>query len=126
MKIGYSETFPVIGKDRWQKNWLEDEINLNLDLLNCSDEDIAKAMLNVRRIQYALQKQVQSFHYESVKAAEKQLTEQKEEPKTQEQRIISQINGASDLKVLASFKLLSNNNKSIKAAYDQRFLELSK
>ena len=126
MKIGYSETFPVIGKDRWQKNWLEDEVNLNIDYLNLSDADIEKVILNVRRIQYALQKQVQSFHYESVKAAEKQLTEQKEEPKTQEQRIISQINGASDLKVLASFKLLSNNNKSIKAAYDQRFLELSK
>ena len=126
MKIGYSETFPVIGKDRWQKNWLEDEVNLNIDYLNLSDADIEKVILNVRRIQYALQKQVQSFHYESVKAAEKQLTEQKEEPKTQEQRIISQIYGASDLKVLASFELLSKNNKSIKAAYDQRFLELSK
>jgi len=124
MKIGYSETFPVIGKDRWQKNWLEDEVNLNIDYLNLSDADIEKVILNVRRIQYALQKQVQSFHYESVKAAEKQLTEQKEEPKTQQEKIIDQINGCSDLKVLQSFELISRKYTTVKNAYNTKYEHL--
>jgi hypothetical protein len=118
MKIGYSETFPLIGKDRWQKNWLEDEVQLNLDLVNCTDEDIAKAMLNVRKVQYALQKQVQSFFYESNKAAEKALKEVEKETITPTDSIINDIRSCKSIKVLEAYKLIAKSNKTVQEAYD--------
>lgn len=81
-----------------------------------------------RQALYALRKEAHEFHYESNKAAEKQNGIQtqpvKEEQISPEARIIAQIYGASDLKVLESFKLLSRNNKTIEAAYNQRLNQL--
>jgi protease II len=72
MKIGYIETFPLLGKDRWQKIPLENEVDVNIPL-DATDEEIEVIMKKVRRIQYALQKQVRSFFYESNAAVEKEL-----------------------------------------------------
>lgn len=114
MKIGYSKTYPLPGSGCYEKIWLEDEID------NCDME-------SVRQVQYALKKQVENFHFESNKAAEKQAIQEqtvKEEPQSVKAKIIAQIYGCSTLKVLESFKLLSQNNKAVKAAYEQRFAEL--
>jgi len=113
MKIGYSKTYPLPASGCYEKIWLEDEIE------NCDMEV-------VRNAQYALKKQVESFHFESNKAAEKQLRVEPENPQTTEAKIIAQIYGASDLKVLESFKLLSSKYPTVKAAYEQQFEKLSK
>ena len=107
--IGYSHTYPMGVSGQFQKIWYEVELEPG---------DYPRTEL------YKCKKIVNDFFYESNKAAEKQTIQEKEEPQTQEARIIAQIYGASDLKVLASFELLSKNNKAIKAAYDQRFKEL--
>ena len=107
-KIGYSKTYQI-GLANFEKLWLEADVTEGDDIRQC---------------QYALKKQVESFHFESNKAAEKQAQEAKEEPKTQEARIIAQIYGATDLKVLESFSLLAKNNKLIEAAYNHRLKEL--
>ena len=113
MKIGYSKTYPLTNSGCFEKIWLEDSIETT-------------DMEEVRQAQYRLKKQVESFHFESNKAAEKQAQEQKkEEPQTQEAKIIAQIYAASDLTVLESFKLLAKNHKSIQAAYEQRLNQLS-
>lgn len=120
MKIGYSKTFPVIGKDQWEKIWIEDEVQ-------GTEEDARKAL-------YALKKQVENFHYESNKAADKQATEAKEEPpQTTEAKIIAQIYGITDLKVLGTFALLAAKDRekkgekgNISAAYQQQLEKLSK
>ena len=109
-KIGYSKTYQI-GLANFEKLWLEADVTEGDDIRQC---------------QYALKKQVESFHFESNKAAEKQAQEAKEEPKTQEARIIAQIYGATDLKVLESFKLLSSKYPTVKAAYEQQFEKLSK
>jgi len=107
-KIGYSKTYQI-GLANFEKLWLEAEV---------SETD------DVRQCQYALKKQVESFHYESNKAAEKQQEQKKEEPQSQEAKIIAQIYAASDLKVLETFKLLAKNHKAIEAAYNQKLNEL--
>lgn len=107
-KIGYSKTYQI-GLANFEKLWLEADVTEGDDIRQC---------------QYALKKQVESFHFESNKAAEKKEQEAKEEPKTQEARIIAQIYGATDLKVLESFSLLAKNNKLIEAAYNHRLKEL--
>lgn len=72
MKIGYVETFPLLGSGRWEKIPLETETDVNIQL-DSTDEEIEEIMKKVRRIQYAFKKQVQSFFYESNAAAEKQM-----------------------------------------------------
>ena len=107
---GYSHTYRI-GLDQFEKIWYEVELEPGDD---------------VRQELYKCKKQVTDFHFESNKAAEKQAQEAKEEPKTQEARIIAQIYGATDLKVLESFKLLSSKYPTVKAAYEQQFEKLSK
>lgn len=124
MKIGYSKTFPVIGKDQWEKNWLEDDVILNIDYLNLTDADIEKAMLNIRKVQYALKKQVNDFFYESNKAAEKQAKEDSDTPKSQEDKIIAQIKGITDIKVLEGFLLLARKYPNVQLAYNEQQLKL--
>lgn len=108
---GYSHTYPIGQTGQFQKIWVE----LELD-----ETDDPRTEL------YKCKKIVNDFFYESNKAAEKQAQEAKEEPKTQEARIIAQIYGATDLKVLESFSLLAKNNKLIEAAYNHRLNELTK
>lgn len=49
-----------------------------------------------------------------------------EQPKTQEQRIIEQIQQCSDTTVLKSFELIAKNNPKIFAAYQIKLTELTK
>lgn len=108
---GYSETFPIGQTGHFQKIWHEEEHEEGDD---------------PRQVLYKCKKIVTDFFYESNKAAEKQAQEQKkEEPQTQEAKIIAQIYAASDLTVLESFKLLAKNHKSIQAAYEQRLNQLN-
>lgn len=123
MKIGYIETFPLIGHDRWQKIPLEVEVPYEIDLLNATDEEIEKFMLKVRRVQYALKKQVQSFFFESNKAAEKQV---KEEKVIQIGITPEDIYSCTDLKTLEqSYKFLVKNKPALQEAYDQQHQKLS-
>lgn len=109
--VGYSQTYPITTTGQFQKIWIE----MQLD-----DGDDPRTEL------YKCKKIVNDFFFESNKAAEKQAQEQKkEEPQTQEAKIIAQIYAASDLTVLESFKLLAKNHKSIQAAYEQRLNQLS-
>lgn len=127
MKIGYSKTFPVIGKDQWEKNWLEDEVNLNLDYLNLTDADIEKAMANVKRVQYALKKQVETFFYESKAVDAKQSQSiQEKEPEIKIGVTPEDVLSCETLKALDVYKFLVKNKPKLQDAYDQRFLELSK
>lgn len=130
MKIGYSKTYPILGKDQWEKIWIEDEVT-------GTEEDARKAL-------YALKKQVENFHYESNKAAEKQLYPERfstqyeaeipavltDQPitvpiMTPEEKMVKQINEITDVKVLESFKLLASRNEKIKSAYDNRLKQLT-
>lgn len=109
-KAHYFHTFPNPTTGQWQKIGLEAELN--------EIDDYKKCLYDLKRL-------VTDFYYESNKAAEKQAQEQKkEEPQTQEAKIIAQIYAASDLTVLESFKLLAKNHKSIQAAYEQRLNQL--
>lgn len=143
MKIGYSKTYPV--NVFWEKNWLEDDVPTGITL-DSTDEEIAEIMKKVRRIQYALKKQVESFHYEALAAAEKQMGTQERliigrEPvvfyetgklqeeviqkKSQEETIIEGINSCTELTVLKSYELLAKKNPSIGAAYSFQYTKLS-
>lgn len=110
MKVGYSKTYPIASNGTWEKIWAEEEFEGSIE--------------DARKRWYAQKKEVENFHFESNKAAEKQEKEVEESPKTTEAKIIAQIYGCTDLKVLESFRLLSNNYKSVKAAYEQRQLKL--
>lgn len=114
MKIGYSKTYPLLSSGCFEKIWLEDEIEFT-------------DMEAVRQAQYALKKQVENFHYESNKAAEKQaqIQEDNDTPKSQEDKIIAQIKTMKDLKSLESYKLLSRTYPGIQTAYNEKLKELS-
>lgn len=131
LKVGYIETFPVLGG--WQKIPLEAEIESEIDLLNCTDEELDNHMKAVRRVQYAFKKQVQTFFYESNAAAQKQLSSVAdnqivpvvEVKKTPVEGMVDAIMGCSSLKVLETFKKLSENKPEFKVAYDETFKKLS-
>jgi hypothetical protein len=131
MSIGYIETFPVPGLERWRKIPLSIEVTPDIDFLTATDEEIEAFMVKVRRIQYALKKQVNSFFFESLGHDQKTSSEiiqvkEPETPQSTEAKIIAQIYACSDLKVLESFKLLSGKYPAVKAAYEQQFEKLSK
>lgn len=142
MKVGYSKTYPVSSNGTWEKIWLEDEsIMMNPDLSTCTDEELEGVIKNVRKIQYALKKQVESFHYESVAAAEKQMGTRVSSPvdeirenwqssdiqkpvKSQEETIIEGIYSCQEIKVLESYSLIAKNNPKIQEAYDLKLQSL--
>ena len=107
----YWETFPL-PNGGWRKLVVE-------TLLEPGD--------TVRDAFYAGQKEVRQYHYESKGHDDKIAVESKEPETAQstEAKIIAQIYGCTDLKVLESFKLLSNNYKSVKAAYEQQLNKLN-
>lgn len=111
MKIGYSKTYPIIGKDQWEKIWIEDEVT-------GTEEDARKAL-------YALKRQVESFHYESNKAAEKEEKVIEVDVRTPEEKMIAQINEINDIKVLESFELLAKRYPAIQAAYVNKLKQLT-
>jgi hypothetical protein len=107
--VGYSQTYPMGVTGQFQKIWVEFELD---------DTDDPRTEL------YKCKRIVNDFFFESNKASEKQLQTVKEEPQSQEDKIIAQIYASSNLKVLESFKLLSKNNKAVEAAYKQMEVEL--
>lgn len=130
MKVGFSKTFPVYGKEEWEKNWLEDDIPMPENLIDLSDEEIEKYMLKIRRIQYALKKQVESFFYESTKADQKREEELKTkniEPiigvTPEEIYSCKEIEGEDGLK---SYKAIAKTNQELQKAYDEQFKKLCK
>lgn len=111
MKIGYSKTYPITHNGTWEKIWIETEIT-------GTEEDARKEL-------YSLKKQVENFHYESNKAAEKQLAEvKKEEPKSQEEKIIAQIKEITDSKVLEGFSLLAKKYPNVQLVYNDKLKQL--
>ena len=127
MKVGFSKTFPIYGKEEWEKNWLEDDIPMPENLIDLSDEEIEKYMLKIRRIQYALKKQVESFFYESTKADQKR----EEELKTKNIEPIigvtpEEIYSCKEIEVLKAYKLIVKSKPELQKAYDEQFKKLCK
>lgn len=114
-KIGFSKTFPT--GVYFEKIFLEAEV--------IEGDDIRQSL-------YALKKEVEQFHYQSVAAAEKQMgtqvniVEENKNPKSQEETIIEGINSCTEITVLHSYSLIAKNNHQIQEAYDNKLLELSK
>jgi hypothetical protein len=115
MKIDYSKTYQLFQGGAFEKIWLEDETESN------SPEDVRKAL-------YSLKSQVEKFHFESNKAAEKQVEKEKQEPQSTGNAIIDQINQCTDIKVLESFVLIARNNRTkhpeIQQAYNNKLKQL--
>lgn len=129
MKIGYSATFNYPNSLMpFEKHWVEeDELLHGLNLLDITDEQMEQLTKNIRRIQYAIKRQVIDFQHESNKHFEKEIqAKEPDTPQTTEAKIIAQIYGCSDLVVLKSFELLSSRYPTVKAAYEQQFEKLSK
>jgi len=114
MKIrinGYSHTYPLGASGQFEKSWLEvdfeegDDIQSNLQFLK---------------------KEIEKFHKESNPNG-LTVTSVKvvDEPKSQEEKMIEQINQINDPKVLESFRLLAKNHASIQVAYDNRLKQLT-
>ncbi len=124
MKIGYSATFNLPNcKQPYEKIWIEEnELLHGLNLLDISDEEIKKLTQNIRRIQYAIKKQVIDFHYESNKAAEKSEIQISHTDKISD--VISDIYNCSTVKELEEFSLISKNNLVVKQAYTKKLNEL--
>lgn len=137
MKIGYSKTFPLHGKDQWEKIWIEDEAPIDIDFANYNEKEIEDAMLHVRKIQYALKKQVENFHYESKGAEEKQMGTHiipdrnwNTNPYTYQEvagvmnlSLEEQIQSCTDKKVLESYRLLVKNNPKLEKIYLEKLKE---
>lgn len=112
MKIGYSKTFPIIGKEQWEKIWIEDEVT-------GTEEDARQSL-------YKLKRQVESFHYESNKAAEKEAGIK--EPMGTPDGVIDLINKCATIPKphgLMAFEIIAKTDKAIQQAWDAKFKELS-
>lgn len=107
MKIGYSKTYPIIGKEQWEKIWCEEEFEGTIE--------------DARKHWYSMKKEVENFHYESNKAAEKEI---KVSPETEEGKTIAEILLCNDLPALETYKYPSTQSKAVKAAYNQRLKQL--
>lgn len=124
MKVGYSKTFPIYTKEEWEKPWLEVEISTPENLIDLSDEEINQFMLKVRRIQYALKKQVEGFHFESNKADEKKKEAEKAISFDVKPTTVEDINSCKDLKVLGTYRLIVKSNPELQEAYNKKLNEL--
>ena len=127
MKVGFSKTFPIYGKEEWEKNWLEDDIPMPENLIDLSDEEIEKYMLKIRCIQYALKKQVESFFYQSTKADQKR----EEELKTKNIEPViglttEEIYSCTTVEVLKAYKLIVKSKPELQKAYDEQLKKLLK
>ena len=108
--VGYSQTYPIGLSGQFQKIWVEFELD--------ETDDPRTELYRCRKI-------VNDFFHESNKAAEKQLSPVKEEPQSQEAKIIADIYTVKDLKVLESYKIIAKKYPAIQAAYDQKQKELT-
>lgn len=120
MKIGYSATFNMPNTSQpFEKHWVEeDELLHGLNLFDITDEQIEQLTKNIRRIQYAIKKQVKDFAYESNAAAGKQ--KQAEIPIDENAKAIADILLCTDFEELKTFQALTGNSKAVKAAFNQK------
>ncbi len=110
IKAGFSKTFPT--GQYFEKIFLEAEI---------IEGD------NVRNVLYDLKKQIEQFHYESNKAAEKQKEVIKEEEKltlTSVADLIKEINFCKTVKHLEDYKYAVQKDIDLQAAYDKKLKSL--
>ena len=128
MKIGYSATFNYPNSLMpFEKHWVEeDELLHGLNLLDITDEQMEQLTKNIRRIQYAIKRQVIDFQHESNKHFEKEIqTKEPDTPKrTQEQLYIEAIEGCNSVKFLKIYEA-HTKHPIVKAAYDKKFAELN-
>ena len=106
------ESVNKIGLKSWKKFGAEYQIDTGENL-----EDAKKAL--------------KDFVYQSLKAQQDTVPEdtiqvktETDTPQSTEAKIIAQIYGCSDLKVLESFKLLAQKKENIMAAYNQQQTKL--
>lgn len=108
-KAAYTKTYPIANLGVWEKIYIEADINEGEDVRQCL---------------YDLKKQVENFHYESNKAAEKQMGTQVDvEPKVG--NIINDIKSCKSIKVLESYQMLVKNKPDLQAAYDEQLKKLT-
>ena len=88
------------------------------------DEILLEEGDNPRDAFYEGKKTVRAFFHESLgqdkKAAAEIQTKEPDTPQSTEAKIIAQIYGCSDLKVLETFKKLAVTYPTVKAAYEQQ------
>lgn len=111
-KILYSKTFPHPANGQWEKVALEAEIT--------PDEDVRSCL-------YALKKEVEQFHYQSLGHDEKIATEQKTAALDENGVAIAEILLCKTIKDLKGFELMVKNSKSdaVKSAFNQKTNELN-
>lgn len=108
IKAGFSKTFPTAAY--FEKIFLEAEI---------IEGD------NVRNVLYDLKKQIEQFHYESNKAADKQKEAQQPVSKNGDTfSLEEQINSCKEVKVLETYKLMVKGVPGLKKMYDKKLEEL--
>lgn len=116
IKIAYSKTYPITHLGSWEKILLEAQL--------IAGEDVRQSL-------YDLKKQVENFHYESNKAAEKQIgTTIKDVPEqptlTKVADLIKEIRFCKDVGVLEkTYKYIAQSDPDVKDAYDKQFKKLS-
>lgn len=121
----------MLSSGQWEKCWIEEEVPIEEDS---------------RKVLYELKKQVENFHYESNKAAEKQTgTTVKvinegggpyEESLFQDAfnsmgipkpkpTSVDDINSCKEIKVLESYKFIIKGKPELEKAYNDRLKELT-
>lgn len=111
-KILYSKTFPHPANGQWEKVALEAEIT--------PDEDVRSCL-------YALKKEVEQFHYQSIAHDAKVAAEQKtpEPQQSQEEGLAEAIAGCTNMKFLKIYESAALKFPVVKEAYDKKFAELN-
>lgn len=104
-KVGYSKTYPLSISGAWEKIFVEADLN--------EGDDARQAL-------YECKRQVESFHFESNKAAEKKIEKSKDTGGS----IIDQINSCTEVKVLESYKIIAKSKVEIQEAYDNKLKQL--
>lgn len=105
----FSKTFPHTTNGTWAKVGLEAEVT--------PDEDVRKCL-------YALKKEVEEFHYQSLGHDEKVAAEQKEVVLDENGAAIAGILLAKDIPELETYQFRTTQSKAVKAAYNQRLKQL--
>lgn len=108
MKVGYSKTYPIPVTGEWEKIWVE--------------EDFEGTLEDARKRWYAIKKEVENFHFESNKAAEKQVIAS---PENEEAKTIAEIFLCPDLVTLKTYDVVSKKHKAVRTAYIQKLNQLN-
>jgi hypothetical protein len=108
-KVTYSKTFPI--------GMIWEKIGIEIDLFDGDDP---------RKALYEAKKTVESFHFESNRAADKQKDEI-DVPKNAEERkkvILDGIASSKDVTVLETYKIMIKGHEDLQLAYRKKLIEL--